>query len=91
MTQNLVPQKYVTILQSLGFKHSTPTFEQVFTWFKLFDYYILVLHKYGNREDNCYRIYVPGKVIDGPKDFKSYEEAEIACLLKLIELKQDIK
>ncbi len=91
MTQILVPEKYVTILQSLGFKYSSPTMEQALLWFKQFDFYTIVLHRFGNRKDHCYRIYIPGKTIDGPKDFKTYEEAELACLEKLIELKQNIK
>jgi len=70
-----------------------PTFSQVFRWFRekqdiegfvhksIEGNYYFVIKRLGNNESNIYEF---TKTV--PKNFNTYEEAELTCLEKLIEI-----
>jgi hypothetical protein len=70
-----------------------PTYSQALTWFRkksgiegfvhksIEGNYYFVIKRTGNNESNMYEF-----TKTAPKIFKTYEEAEIACLIKLIEI-----
>jgi hypothetical protein len=61
---------------------SAPTFSQAFRWFREKEFYCIV---YKNYDGFVYEIYGEGlQIIKEP--FNTYEEAELACLKRLIEI-----
>ena len=69
---------------------SAPTFSQVFRWFREKSF---ICHVTNDLSDSCYdEIYVYvmtkgyGDLIDRSEEYRTYEEAELACLKKLIEI-----
>ena len=72
---------------------STPTYSQAFRWFRNehnLDSEVYMNHEYGVKFYSKLILKLEGSVvthIPGPFEmYKSYEEAELACLRKLIEL-----
>ena len=82
---------YVNDFNSL--RVAAPTFSQAFRWFRekqeiegfvhksIEGNYYFVIKRIGNNESNMYEF-----IKTPPKNFDIYEEAEIACLEKLIEI-----
>jgi hypothetical protein len=69
---------------------SAPTFSQAFRWFRKKPF---ICHVTNDLSDSCYdEIYVYvmtkgyGDLIDRSEEYRTYEEAELACLKKLIEI-----
>ena len=69
---------------------SAPTFSQAFRWFREKSF---ICHVTNDLSDSCYdEIYVYvmtkgyGDLIDRSEEYRTYEEAELACLKKLIEI-----
>jgi hypothetical protein len=72
---------------------ATPTFSQAFRWFRkkqeiegfvhksIEGNYYFVIKRIGNNESNMYEF-----TKTSPKTFDTYEEAELECLKKLIEI-----
>jgi hypothetical protein len=72
---------------------SAPTYSQAFRWFRekqeiegfvhksIEGNYYFVIKRIGNNESNMYEF-----TKTAPKTFDTYEEAELACLEKLIEI-----
>jgi hypothetical protein len=72
---------------------SAPTFSQAFRWFRekqaiegfihkaIEGTYYFVIKRLGNNESNIYEF-----ITNAPKNVDTYEEAELACLKKLIEI-----
>jgi hypothetical protein len=70
-----------------------PTYRQVFRWFRreyriegfihkaIEGSYYFVIKRIGNNEDNMYEF-----TKSAPKQFGTYEEAELECIKKLIEI-----
>jgi hypothetical protein len=79
----------------------TPTFSQAFKWFReKYDVYFNIDYDWNdevfrviimqqNNDKSCKITHLKEK--DYIKEFKSYEEAELACLKKLIKIKQNEK
>ena len=63
--------------------YSAPLFQQVFRWFREKYQASPTIHCMSE-QGNSWRYYIPNE--GGEKDFLTYEEAELACLEKLIEL-----
>jgi hypothetical protein len=82
---------YINDFNSL--RVAAPTFSQAFRWFSekqeiegfvhksIEGNYYFVIKRIGNNESNMYEF-----TKTSPKTFDTYEEAEIACLTKLIEI-----
>jgi hypothetical protein len=78
--------------------HTAPTYSQAFRWFRkkqeiegfvhksIEGNYYFVIKRLGNNESNMYEF-----TKTTPKTFDTYEEAEIACLEKLIEIVESKK
>ena len=62
---------------------ASPTFSQAFRWFRE-KYQISPSIHCMSEQGNSWRYYIPNE--GGEKDFLTYEEAELACLEKLIEI-----
>ena len=69
---------------------SAPTFSQAFRWFREKSF---ICHVTNDLSDSCYdEIYVYvmtkgyGDLIDRGEEYRTYEEAELACLKKLIQI-----
>ena len=62
---------------------NAPLFQQVFRWFREKYQASPTIHCMSE-QGNSWRYYIPNE--GGEKDFLTYEEAELACLEKLIEL-----
>ena len=72
---------------------SAPTFSQAFRWFRekqaiegfihkaIEGTYYFVIKRLGNNESNMYEF-----ITNAPKNVDTFEEAELACLDKLIEI-----
>ena len=61
---------------------SAPTYSQAFRWFREKDLYCII---YKYHDGFAYEVYGEGlQIIKEP--FNTYEEAELACLKKLIEI-----
>jgi hypothetical protein len=97
----------VGLIVDIGCKNSThvlqyvvsaPTWRSAFNWFTrkygiegfihkaIEGTYYFVIKKIGNNEDNMYEF-----TKSAPKQFDTHEEAELACLEKLIEIAESIK
>jgi hypothetical protein len=64
-----------------------PTFSQAFRWFRKKKYQAEILWR-GDFGDFCWKIgrFKNGSHFFSDNGFKTYEEAELACLMKLIEI-----
>jgi hypothetical protein len=69
---------------------SAPLYQQAFRWFREKSF---ICHVTNDLSDSCYdEIYVYvmtkgyGDLIDRSEEYRTYEEAELACLKKLIEI-----
>lgn len=62
---------------------SAPTFSQAFRWFREKHQISPSIHCMSE-QGNSWRYHVPGE--GGENNFSSYEEAELACLKKLIQI-----
>ena len=70
---------------------SAPLFQQAFTWFreKYDKYGVVNIDLSNNLEDKIFVYMIEDKlgyIIDRSEEFNTYEEAELACLIKLIEI-----
>jgi hypothetical protein len=69
-----------------------PTYSQAFRWFREKYGLYHVINMFGDWDKPQYSYIVSGKTMDNPahmwhyEDVDSYEEAELACLNKLIEI-----
>jgi len=74
---------------------SAPTFSQCFRWFREKYRLYHVINMFGDWDKPQYGYIVSGKTMDNPahmwhyENKDSYEEAELACLIKLIEIVKD--
>ena len=70
---------------SVGMNVSVPLYQQAFRWFReKYEYYVELGH--GTRIDFYYTIYKDSVSIAERNDYSTYEDAENACLKKLIEI-----
>jgi hypothetical protein len=74
----------------LSFNTMTPLYQQAFRWFREKSF---ICHVTNDLSDNLHdEIYVYvmtkgyGTLIDRSEEYRTYEEAELACLRKLIEI-----
>jgi len=77
-----LPKKHPST-EFVALELQVPTFSQAFRWLWLKS----KTHSYIDMNDESYRYNIDfGNGILGLQGFKSYEEAELACLIKLIEI-----
>ena len=68
-------------------KIDAPTFSQAFRWFReKYGLYSWITMELGATLSFCWIITGENKSTEHKAFFKSYEEAELACLIKLIEI-----
>jgi len=69
---------------------SAPTFSQAFRWFRKKNFICHVTNDLSNNLQDEVYVYVMtkgyGSLIDRSEEYSTYEEAELACLKKLIEI-----
>ena len=65
---------------------AAPTFSQAFKWFREKGYYYPIMPKMTPSNTIVYYIYEGKPKKDWNNCFKTYEEAELACLRKLIQI-----
>lgn len=84
---SLLSQKVNDILNTIkntnGTLISAPTFSQAFRWFRE-KYQISPSIHCMSEQGNSWRYHIPNE--GGENNFYTYEEAELACLKKLIEI-----
>ena len=80
------------------FRYAAATFSQAFRWFRekqaiegfihkaIEGTYYFVIKRLGNNENNMYEF-----ITNAPKNVDTYEEAELECLKKLIEIVEQKK
>lgn len=78
-------------LSANGFELKAPTFSQAFRWFReKYNLHAVIMSKITPSNTTVYYIY-KGKIKkDWNNCFESYEEAELACLRKLIEIVKEV-
>ena len=64
---------------------SAPTFSQAFRWFRKKHNLSSWIYN-SNMNEFFYTILQNGRIVKAQRSFLTYEEAELACLVKLIEL-----
>jgi hypothetical protein len=70
-------------------KHLAPLYQQAFRWFRE-KYRISLIITCYSELGNAWKYHIPNE--DGEQGFNTYEQAELACLIKLIELvKKELK
>jgi hypothetical protein len=68
--------------------YSAPLYSQAFRWFRERYQASPTIHCISE-QDNSWRYHIPNE--GGERDFLTYEEAELACLIKLIEIVKENK
>jgi hypothetical protein len=86
MAEQNVPQAQVIELNEIGF-NDTPTFPKALKWFinKGFKFY-LTGYPPNNAQNYIYVITKSNGEIDKSEEYNTYDEAQLACLIKLIEI-----
>ena len=73
------------------FRYAVPTFRQAFKWFReKYGYY----YQIGNSGDNTKFLMLRNSemsIVWNDKGFNTYEESELACLKKILEIVENIK
>lgn len=82
---------YINKWNKFGDRLSAPTYQQAFRWFreKYNKLYTVNIDLSDNLKDKIYVYTIEdhlGSIVDRSEEYKTYEEAELACLRKLIEL-----
>jgi hypothetical protein len=82
---------YITKWNKFGDRLSVSTFSQAFRWFreKYDKYGVVNIDLSNNLEDKIFVYVIENKlgyIIDRSEEYESYEKAELACLIKLIEI-----
>jgi len=84
----------IDIMLNIIYECNAPLYQQAFRWFReKYDFYSIVFYHTDDKvvfqNPHYFRIYemkYKGEQIEHSKEFKSYEEAELECLKKLIEI-----
>ena len=84
--ENILNEAYGGWMKNSNTKYvMAPTWEQTFKWFRI--KYGLTSWIYNSDKDKFfYTILEDGRFVKGHNSYSTYEEAELACLIKLIEI-----
>jgi hypothetical protein len=88
----LITTEWIDLLPYDSSSCKAPTFSQAFRWFREKYGLYHVINMFGDWDNPQYGYIISGKTMDNPahmwyyENVDSYEEAELACLIKLIEI-----